>query len=382
MLIKKWSGNTTSDISLKNEVFDNLYEFYQNHNQNYIFGKGKIGTSLTHYLQQSDMPTEYLTSDTINDFKTKYQQGKTGVIIGVGDSILQEILPLLETFVFEDDIFILSSDIRENIGEHFNLKTIEDNFWLNIFVTNQCNLNCKSCSSFAPICSESVYFYDVEKFRKDLTLFKNKCFNTLSILKFTGGEPFLHQNLLDLLSCGRELYPNTIIECYTNGLKLVNADLKTLKQLKELNIQLVITEYPLSNLNLKKFLNTANSIGLQYNIIEAGEDKYFSKRPLDFNKKTEKYQFINCPRYKMCNSLFLYNGSLYKCIYTFASEYVNKAFKKNLQISFSDYLNVSESNKQKVIEFCRTRIPFCGYCKPITELIPWGISERKIEEWS
>jgi hypothetical protein len=84
----------------------------------------------------------------------------------------------------------------------------------------------------------------------------------------------------------------------------------------------------------------------------------------------------------MCDSLFLFKGYLYKCIYAFASEYVNRAFGKNLLLTGDDRLDIYKTTENEIYGFCRTRIPFCGYCEPISELVPWGLSERRIEEWS
>lgn len=383
MLIKRWPGNDTSKISLKDCALDKLFSFYLRHKNNYVFGDGKIGSALSHYLRQSNMtPSGMITSQTLDGFKDKYTKTEIGVIMGVSDKNLLEVMPKLLQVVDDDDIFILPTELRENIGEHFSLRWIEQNFWLNIFATNVCNLNCKSCSTFAPICKNQPDHYGVGQFREDLENFKTLGFNTINMVKFTGGEPFLHPQLFDLLACGRELYPDTVIECYTNGLKLANMKEDELKHLKDSGVNIVITEYPLSNLRLDSFYELADKIGLGYNIIGSEGIKFFSKRPLNFSKTTAKYQFANCPRYKMCDSLFLFKGKLYKCIYTFASSYVNKAFDKNLKVLDSDYLNVTDTSKCEIFEFCRTRIPFCGYCEPISELIPWGLSENKIEEWS
>ena len=383
MLIKQWSGNETSEVSLKSSAFDDLYNFYSCHSQSYIYGRGKIGNALAHYLKQSSMTMSgFVVTSEIEDFRSLYVEGETGVIIGLSDRYLQEVLPLLTQFADSKDIFILPSEIRENIGNHFSLGYIEQNFWLNVFVTNSCNLNCRSCSTFAPICQNQPEFYNVGQFLSDLEQFKKMGVHSLSMLKFTGGEPFLHPQLLELLQCGRKVYPDTVIECYTNGLMLGSLEKNKIERLKELNINLVITEYPLLKLSLDSFYTYADKIGLSYNIIVSEGAKYFSKRPLNFNKSTPKYQFANCPRYKMCDSLFLFKGKLYKCIYTFASAYINKAFDKNLQVTDSDFLKIKTATKEELFEFCRTRIPFCGYCEPISELVPWGFSERKIEEWS
>jgi hypothetical protein len=55
---------------------------------------------------------------------------------------------------------------------------------------------------------------------------------------------------------------------------------------------------------------------------------------------------------------------------------------KELLLEEGDFLDVYKINREDVYNFIISRKPFCGYCKPITEYVPWAISERKIEEWS
>ena len=384
MLINKWSGNGTSDISLYEPEFDDLYNFYIKHNKKcYIWGDGKIGSSLNHYLVQSGMTTlGFVKSDSFGDFKEIYKDCKPGIIIGVSEKNYNEIKPLILSCVSNDDVFVLPEKIRENIGYHFSLDEIERYFWLNIFVTNICNLNCKCCSTFAPICKSQPDFYTFDNFKNDLKEFKSLGFDHLNVLKFTGGEPFLHKKLLNLFEAGREIYPDTTIECYTNGVIPTRLSDEDIKRIADLNVNLVITEYPLTNLRLEKFYETADKAGLKYNIIFSEGIKYFSKRPLNFDRSTPKYKFVSCPRYKFCDSLFMFKSKLYKCIYTFASQYFNNAFGTDLQVSKFDYLDLNNITKKDVFEFCRTRIPFCGYCSPIAEKVSWELSKGGIDEWT
>ena len=383
MLINKWSGNGTSDISLYNTPYDDMFSFFTAHKECYVWGNGRIGSAILHYLEQSDMiPAGTVTSDTFDEFRKNYKPGETGVIVGVGEKIYEEIKPKFISFINENDIFMLPKEIRENLGYHFSLDMIERDFWLNIFVTNICNLNCKCCSTFAPICRNQPDYYIPEDFKKDLDMFKKSGFERLNVLKFTGGEPFRHKELIELFRIGREMYPDTTIECYTNGIIPSSLDSEMLKEITALDVEFVVTEYPLGSLDLTSFYERADKAGLKYNVIFSENIKYFSKRPLNFDRGTPKYKFASCPRYKFCDSLFMFKGKLYKCIYTFASQYFNKAFGTDLRITKSDYLDLNGISKKDVFEFCRTRIPFCGYCEPIEETVEWGLSDRDINEWT
>jgi hypothetical protein len=383
--VKSWSGNATSDFSISSGELHNLALFCQGHEAIYIFGAGKIGSALMHYLEQSELPCAgFVTSETLNKFRQEYSRGKTGIIVGVGDNYLQEVVSFLSVFISENDVCVLSSEYRERLGRQLSAVFVEENFWINVFVTNKCNLGCKSCSAFAPAMSfcNTDTDYEPAEFKRDIAQLKNLKLTKINCLKFTGGEPFLHSGLFAMFRQARLLFPDTPIECYTSGLLLGKLDVGQLTLLKNLEITLTITEYPLQGFDLSGFYKTAAEFGLDYNTISKDEQKYFSKRPLDFDKRTPKYCFFDCPRYAMCNSLFMYRGRLWKCIYSFMSKAFNEAFSTELIIDERDCLDMYRSKPQEIYLFAIRRIPFCGYCKPITELIPWGLSERKIEEWT
>ena len=379
--VRRWSGNETTRISIYEKELDDLEAFMRGHEKNYIYGAGKIGSALAHYFRQSGLPFEgCVTSEDMERLHREYGREACGIIMGVSDVFLPEIMPLLKGFVKEEDIFILPSGIRENMGNTFSVEYVREHFWINIFTSNQCNLNCKSCSTFAPVCPPDKY--ETEQFERDMARLKEMRIPQINYFNFTGGEPFMHPHLLQMLSIARSFFPQMPINCYTNGLKLLSVEEEFLSSIRELNVTLIITEYPLPGLRLEKAYERLNRLGLSYDVIYSEGQKYFSKRPLDFSKSTPRYKYYMCPRYKMCDSLFLYKGRFYKCIYSFMSTAFNQAFGTNLITEEQDYLDIYKIEADDIYQYMISRIPYCGYCSPIEELVPWGLSERKIDEWT
>jgi hypothetical protein len=383
--LKSWSGNETTAYSLNVSALGGLADFCRDHREVRIYGAGKIGRALGHYLEQSEIPyAGFVTSADVGGFKNAYKKSRTGVIVGVSDRYLAEIMPLLADFVADEDIFVLPTEYRERLGNQLSADYVRDNFWVNIFVTNRCNLACKSCSTFAPItplCKTDTD-YDPDEFAFDMRRLKKLNLPQLKCLKFTGGEPFLHRGLFDMFAAARALFPQTPFECYTNGLIANGPDEGKLAAIKELGVTLTVTEYPGNELFLREFYRKADKADLEYNVIFSEGRKFFSKRPLDLEKKTPAYCFADCPRYDMCTSLFIYRGKLWKCIYAFNSPLFNEAFSTNLELLAGDCLDMSSCAVSDIYKYATGRIPFCGYCRPITEMIPWALSERKIEEWT
>lgn len=87
----------------------------------------------------------------------------------------------------------------------------------------------------------------------------------------------------------------------------------------------------------------------------------------------------------MCDSLFCYEGRLYKCVYALSASYVNEAFPTNLSVTDGDYLSIKEigiGEEDQIYRYCMQRLPFCGYCSSIEELVPWGLSTGDMSEWT
>lgn len=379
----RWSGNLTTNLSICDDELDHLAAFISAHDSNYIFGAGKVGSGLAQYLKQAKLHfIKNITSEDIPNLKKDYKEGRIGIIIGVGDGLFEEILSLLREFLADRDLFILSSEKREDMGERFTVEYVTKNFWINIFVTNKCNLLCKSCSTYAPIC-KSADDYDLDAFKMDIKKLKDLNLPTIKFFNFTGGEPLLHPDLTEILSVAREAFPEKNMNCFTNGLKLQTVSDDYLIRFRELNISLTITEYPLDDLEFREIYKRLDDLKIKYNVIFSEGQKYFSKRPLKLDKSTKPYLYYYCPRYRTyTESLFLFKGTLSKCIYSFAGKWFNEAFDTHLERVRKDYINLYNTTPDEVYSYCIQRLPYCGYCSPIEELVPWELSKQKIEEWT
>jgi organic radical activating enzyme len=378
MLLAKPSGNLVSEQSIASEEFINIYNFCLRHKKIGLFGNGKIGTALKNYMENAGLAFDFdLTSKNIADTDLT----DTGLIIAVGDEIYNEVLPTVDSVIDDRSrVLLLSRGFKKRLEYQSPLR-VRDLFHLIIFTTTKCNLNCKSCSTFAPILSNSPSFYDFDLFKKDLTAFKNLEFERINVLKLTGGEPFLHPQIFEMAAFTRSLFPDMLIEIYTNGSLLPRLSEIKLKELSDLKIKLVITEYPPLKNKINDFYEIADNIDINYTIITYENQKLFSKRPLDFTKSTPRHLYAACPRFQY-NSVFLYNSGIYRCVYSMLSSDVSRQTGKELLLEDGDFLNIQSTNPEEIYNFLISRKPFCGYCKPISELIPWGISERKLSEWT
>lgn len=380
-------GNSVTDTRMSYfdiKVWDELVEFSKEHNELYIFGNGKTGESLGYYFTQAGINFDgYIESGDLSSFSLKYLKGQTGIILGLSDKYYDEVLPNILLFVDKSDLFYIPESEKANIAVQFSLEYIRENFWITIYTTYHCNLNCKSCLTHSPICPPE--FYDYDKYIQDIDRLKVLKLN-VTRLNFSGGEPFLHPRILDMFRLARNNFKGIPSTVYTNGSLLYKLSDAELQELVELDIELAITEYPVPSANYRKHLSTfyerIANIPLKVQRIVDEENKLFYKHPYNVDGDTPKHEFINCHRYRHCFMVRLYNHKFWKCYNAPNAEQFNTLFNTNMQTSADDCLDITgDITAENAYEFCRKRIPFCGYCKPLKDTFEWALSERKKEEW-
>ena len=125
-------------------------------------------------------------------------------------------------------------------------------------ILSNCNLRCDNCSSYSNLNVEGVV-QSLSQGKKDLVNWK-KYINPIR-LQILGGEPLLHKELPNFIKIAREIYPDTDLRIYTNGLLLKRH--KNLKKvLQENDCMLVISVHSveekyktLLHNNLSEFLD-------------------------------------------------------------------------------------------------------------------------------
>jgi len=377
--VAEWSGNAYSDKWHTDKTTGDLIDFCNSFDSIYIYGAGRIGTGFKNYLEQCDVPLRgFITSDTINEFKKIYKKDKAGVIIALSDENINEVIPLIKNIIAKENIFTAGSQYRERMGR-YNIEYIRDNFKLGIRLVSHCNVNCKSCTAFSPICQEDYYEYT--KLVKDfMQLQKLKL--QVKTISLSGGEPYLHPRLFDILKITREIFPDAAIKCITNGTMLSRLNETQLKELHGLDVINQITVYPTCREIIEPFLQKADKYNLKYNIINYDETKHFINLQMDANEYAPKHDFIDCPVTGDNPVLNFFKGKLYRCGRCLFAPHLNNYFNTDFIVSNDDFIDIYNTTLEEIYNFKITRTSFCNYCNSANrELVQWGLSERKIEEW-
>jgi len=376
--VTELSSDAYCDLFIPNDTSRLLIDFCSNHKSVFIFGAGKIGKGMKHFLEQCDVPVNgFVTTDTFQKFKQAYKQGEAGLIIGLSDKFLDDVTPMINSIVCKKDLFLPDCEYRENIGSNFSVEIKRDNLIIVPHITSHCNLNCKYCRTFSPVSRPD--FYELGEFVKDIKQLKKL---NLPIKEFvlSGGEPLLHPNLFEMLRESRECFPNTTIKCITNGILLKLLNNKQLKELLDLDIIVQITKYPNVTGAIESFCAKAGDI--KYNIATYEKHKQFVSDKLDMRGIAPKYDFYNCVANRDSGNLILMFGKLYNCATPAHVCYLNERFKTDFQVRAGDFIDIYNTTPEDIYNFKISRTPFCDYHDSANRLfVDWGVSDRKVEEW-
>ena len=377
--ISEWLGDDFSKNFITNDTNQKLIDFCGKHESVYIFGAGKVGKGIKLYLDQCEISVSgFVTSDTLDEFRKIYKQGEVGVVMGLNDMNLLEVLPLIKSFTSERDLFIAPTEYRERLGR-FSAEHIRNNCELGVYIVSHCNMACKGCRTFSPI--NRPDYYEYTQYVNDMEQIKNLGLEIRRI-NISGGEPYLHPNLFEIFKITRKLFPLLEIRCYTNGMLLSKLHESQLKQLVDLDIITIITEYPLTvNIN-QSFYPKADAIGLKYSVVSFEKSKAFISVKLDSSNLSPKYDFYNCFCYHSSVTFFLFRGRIYGCGRPIFIEHINQRFNMDFKVRTGDYINIYNTTPEELYNFKVTRHPFCDYHNSENcSLFEWDISERRAEEW-
>ena len=367
------------------KVWDEAVKFANAHEKNFIFGEGRIGKALAFYFREAEIPFEgHITSNTLNDLKEVYEKEKNGVFLGLTDWYYQEIMPELMSFMDISDIFFIPETEKKYLENQFTLSNIKNNFWLTVYAAYNCNINCKSCLVHSPLCKSA--YYDYSQLVKDISKLKELDIS-VHRMNFSGGEPMLNPRILDMFRFVRREFPDIPTTCFTNGSLLSKLNEEELIEMRDIGVEFAVTEYPLSNdkyhSDLARFYEKAIRLNLTFQKIDDEDDKEFYKHPYDLDGNRPKHEFINCHRFRNCYMLCIHNGILDKCYNCRGAEKFNEYFGTEMKLTKQDYICLENiKNADEIYEYCMKRLPFCSFCKPIGDSFSWGVSERKIEEWT
>jgi MoaA/NifB/PqqE/SkfB family radical SAM enzyme len=252
---------------------------------------------------------------------------------------------------------------------------------MEIQITEQCNLNCQSCTHFSPLADKE--FLSFENFEKDMKRLSELTFGKIRVIHILGGEPLLNPECCKYLETTRKYFPNTLIKLITNGILLPRQTDRFYSCLALNDIILAPTKYPINvDFDTVREKCNANNVAFSY-FNDAEISKTSHKKPLDLDGKQQVYEnFFRCGLANVCVQLV--NGKLYTCPTAAYIRHFNNYFNQNLVTSELDYIDIYDAKDySEILKFLAKPIPFCRYCNVVQNVDgnQWKTSKREITEW-
>lgn len=261
-------------------------------------------------------------------------------------------------------------------------------------ITTLCSLNCKYCSNFQPYNKDRKHF-EYDEIIKNIDAFFN-VFDRVKYFSLTGGEPFLHPRIKDILSYVAEKYSDKIhnFSCPTNGTVVPSDDI--METIKKYNIEILCDNYTKSVARIKDTYEKLIDKYKEFKINYVTQDERSFIRLFPPQKKSLSLNNAELiAKYTGCKETYSGHGLKQEKIYTCClSGFAETA--KILEENKNDSLPLDKSvDKKEMIEFILgyTELGYailCKYCNgfPGVNKLPYdenGVSQvphSEILEWS
>lgn len=275
----------------------------------------------------------------------------------------------------KDIMHIIEKNLKRNMIVHLDYHLVE-----------HCNLNCVGCSVFSPIATPC--FVNLKSFEYDMRNLYRLVGDAIGQIHLLGGEPLLHPEVGEFAKLCRSIFTKARIDITTNGLHIFDMPDVFWNILKENNIAIKYTEYPIK-FNYHKMEEYIKEKGVYvFSASPEGGITHFRRIPLNLKATFNMYHsFVECP-YTDC--VQLRDGKLYHCPASAFSYLLNKKMKEDglgeegFQVCEADYIDLSKSETgEDVFNFLSNAVPFCRYCdmNNINDRVEWRTSKRDITEW-
>lgn len=248
-------------------------------------------------------------------------------------------------------------------------------------LVEHCNLNCKGCSHFSPLCSEELL--DINEYKKDCERLSYLFNKKANFIKLMGGEPLLHPNIELFLEITRENFPDSTIDLDTNGILALSMKKDFWKAMKKNKINLTITKYPI-NIDYDKIKKKCEEEKVNFRFFDEKGFRDFAHLPLDLEGRCPiESNFIKCYLANSCHTLK--HGKMYTCSTIGHVNHFNEYYGCNLSVTDEDSIDIYKvKNKEEILSFLAKPVPFCRYCNvdKRTWNHKWEKSKKDIKEWT
>lgn len=385
-------------IHLINELphiyeLEDMAAFCKKYTKLYIYGRALNQEYLLKYFDMCDVKIEGFIVTTVREQERvcfAYRQlpvlsfgeflerrESAGIILALSDRHYKDVIPLFRKHQFED-YFMMTEFNKRAIANQVRPRSHEE-LAFEISLADHCNLSCQMCDHFSQL--SKPWYVDMEQFDKDLEQMGRIYEHRIGYITLLGGEPTLHEGLIDCIKIVRREFPDSQLIILTNGVKLLELEHGKNGNLwqacRDYNVHITVTVYPIK-LDYGKIEDKAKEYGVSLAMssnIHASEltkvVKISDRHTMDLEGGVEKFYCVNCLYFNKFN--VLKDGKLYMCPIAAHSNILNEKFGIRLELSKDDALDIcSVDSWEEIADFSSWHVPFCRYC----DLKKWGHDSR------
>ncbi len=227
--------------------------------------------------------------------------------------------------------------------------------YLEIEVSESCNLNCKGCNEFSNLVEENM-FGDLQQTERDLGKLKDY-FWGVGKIRLMGGEPLVNPDYIRFVKTAREIFPDSDIRILTNGLLVPKLKKDDLLEIKNSNCSFDISVYPPTQRIIDTITGILREAGIPYNL--SVPNKLFFKSLLKEPMESPNEAFSNC-LFTHCHALS--GGYISACSNQMYAHRLNTAF--NLKFPNDDKIDIYNTSLTgwEMNEIFSKPHEFCRYC--------------------
>lgn len=398
-------------IHLINELphiyeLEDMMEFCSKYERLYIYGRSINQEYLLKFLDMAGVEISGYVVTTVREqergcfvyrelpvisyekFLEIKKEKNAGIIIGLSDRHYGDIIPRFRQTDFKD-YFLMTEFNKRSIARQMMPRKREE-LTFEVSLADHCNLSCQMCDHYSQL--SKTWFVDMIQFDNDMKQM-GKIFNhMIGAITLLGGEPTLHEDLIDCIKIVRREFPDSELIILTNGIKLLElengAKGNIWQACRDYNVHITVTVYPIK-FDYEALEKKAKEYGV---VLAMSSDihateltkivKISDKHTLDMNGNVDKFYCVNCLYYNKFN--VLKDGRLYMCPVAAHSNILNEHFGIELNLLEDDSLDVYKiSSWEEISEFSSSWVPFCRYCdlKKWGHHSNWKPSTKKLDEY-
>ncbi len=382
---------------------EDMMEFCAKYDHLYIYGRAWNQEYLLKYFDLCKVPIEGFVVTTVREqekacfvyrelpvrsFEEVLKLESVGIILGLSDRHYKDVIPLMRKNNFQD-YFMMSEYNKHAIANQVTPRR-QEVFSFEVSLADHCNLSCQMCDHFSQL--SKPWFVDMKQFDRDMTQMGKIFEHKIACITLIGGEPTLHENLIDCIKITRREFPETELIILTNGLKLVELEHGPQGNLwqicRDYDVHITVTVYPIK-IDYKAIEEKAGEYGVSLAMssdIHASEltkvVKISDKHTMDLEGKVARFYCVNCLYFNKFS--VLKDGRLYMCPIAAHSNIFNEAFGTDLKLQEKDFLDIYQvGHWEEAAEFTSDYVPFCSYCdlKKWRPYSQWKASKKTIDEY-